>query len=330
MKINYLYGFVFAVFIGLLFLSGCKKLDIDRLALVKTMEVSNITTNAANITGEIVDAGEQMISYGFVIATFQNPTITDQKVEIGTTAKTGNFSGTISGLSQNTNYWVRGYVEGENETVYGDNVSFKTVAGTNSVWLNYDNGQNTDGIGLLAGGSFDVAIRFSPAQLAPYSGYRITKVRFFPRMNWTAQFSIEVFSGASLTSLTLDHLQSVPSPDLDQWNEVTLSQPYTIDASRELLVGYWIFNQTAGDFPAGIDSGPANVGYGDLISLDDGTTWSSLTQSSSFDANWNIQVYVINESGKEFKITPKSEVPAKKLGYSSTSAAFSSFNSSNR
>ncbi|MBE0637828.1 MAG: hypothetical protein IH598_04860 [Bacteroidales bacterium] len=309
---------------------NCKKVDLDRIALVKTLNVSNVTTNSASVSGEIIDAGEQVKSYGFVVATFQNPTITDQKVVSGTSAQTGNFSGMVSGLSQNTNYWVRSYVEGENETVYGDNLSFKTVAGTSSAWLNYDNGQNADGIGLLEGGSFDVAIRFTPAQLAPYNGFRVTKIKFFPRMYYSSQFSVEIFTGSSLDAMSLSYFEDVNSPVPDQWNEVILESGFQIDASQEMLVGYWIYGQTAGYYPAGIDSGPANVGYGDLISLDDGVTWSSLTQSSTFNGNWNIQVFVTNEAGKEFKIGHLPGPPSRKSGAVKGSPKISSFSSSQR
>jgi hypothetical protein len=309
---------------------NCKKVDLERIALVKTLDVSNVTSNSASVSGEIVDAGEQVKSYGFVIATFQNPTVTDQKVEAGTSTKTGNYSGTISGLSQNTNYWVRSYVEGEKETVYGDNVSFKTVAGTSSAWLNYDNGQNADGIGLLDGGSFDVAIRFSPAQLAPYNGFRVTKIKFFPRMYFSSQFSVEIFSGSNLNNMSLVYLEQVDSPVADQWNEVVLEDDYMIDASKEVLFGYWIYGQTAGYYPAGIDSGPANVGNGDLISLDDGVTWSSLTQSSTFNSNWNIQVFVTNEKGQEFKIAPAGRPSVEKQHVPEAPATISSFNSTNQ
>lgn len=332
MKTSLLRSLVFLVVIVFMALvaQNCKKVDIVRIALVKTHEVSNITTNSASMSGDIIDAGEQVVSYGFVIATFQNPTITDQKVEAGTSAKTGSFSGIVSGLAQNTTYWVRSYVEGASETVYGENRSFKTVAGTSSAWLNYDNGQNADGIGLIEGGNFDVAIRFSPEQLAPYNGFRVTKIKFFLRMFYSSQFSVEIFTGSSLDALSLAYLEEVNSPLPDQWNEVVLETDFQIDASKEMLVGYWIYGQSAGYFPAGLDSGPATVGFGDLISMDDGVTWSSLTESSTFNGNWNIQVFVTNEAGKELKIGQLPVPPSGKSGIIKGSKEISSFNSSQR
>ncbi|HPE35094.1 MAG TPA: hypothetical protein PLI65_09880 [Bacteroidales bacterium] len=332
MKIKFTRKFLFMALMAWLLQPGCKKVDLERIAMIKTNPVSDITINTAVMNAEIIDIGEKVKSYGFVVATYENPTITDQKVIAGNNPVIGSFSQIVDGLSQNTGYWVRGFVESESSVVYGENVTFKTTAGTSTAWLNYDNGQNNDGIGLTNGGSFDAVIRFTPDQLAPYDGFTITKIKFFPRMNSSAAFSTEIFEGTNLTGMQPVSCQEIESPVLDHWNEITLLEPHSINASNELLVGYWVYNQLAGDYPAGIDAGPAQVGFGDLISFDDGATWESLTEASGYEinANWNIQVYVTNEKGQMIHLNPGNGVISRKSGKRQVNPGISTFNSSNR
>jgi hypothetical protein len=49
-----------------------------------------------------------------------------------------------------------------------------------SGWLMWDNGTNDDAIGLTGGGTFSVAVRFTPAQLGEFAGTSLTKIRMFP------------------------------------------------------------------------------------------------------------------------------------------------------
>jgi hypothetical protein len=307
---------------------SCKKVDIERIAAVKSGSITDISTSSALATGEIIDLGEGDVnSYGFVYGTNSNPDVNDSKISLGQSPPLGSYSGTLGNLSPNTNYWARGYIEVDGQVTYGESTPFKTLQGTVADWLHWDNGQNNDGIGLTDGGSFDVVIGFNPAQLAQYDGYQITKIRFFPKEYITAQFSIEIFEGPDLDNMTLQHLQSIPSPVAEQWNEIQLDQPYTINASRRLLVGYWVFEQSPGYYPAGIDEGPA-VNGGDLISFDDGTTWDRLSDITALDGNWNIQVWVTNQKGKEFKLSPVAKKPGLDTGIpASTSHKISSFKS---
>jgi hypothetical protein len=292
------------------FLQSCKKVDIERIAAVKSGNITNISTSSARATGEIIDMGEGVVnSYGFVYGTNSNPDVNDSKISLGQSPPLGSYSGTLGSLIPNTSYWARGYIEVDGQVTYGESTPFKTLQGNVSEWLHWDDGQNHDGIGLTDGGSFDVAIGFIPAQLAQYDGYQITKIRIFPKEYITAQFSIEIFEGPDLDNMTLQHLQSIPSPAAEQWNEIQLDQPYTIDASQRLLVGYWVFDQSPGYYPAGIDDGPAETGSGDLISFDDGTTWDALSEIISIEGNWNIQIWVTNQKGKEFKLSPVVKKP---------------------
>ena len=88
---------------------------------------------------------------------------------------------------------------------------------------------------------------------------------------------------------TLLHSQVVTDPIINGWNEVTLTTPILIDGTDEFWFGYEI-NQTTG-YPAGLASGPAIAGKGDMIN--DGYGWLSMKNTDGdYEFNWNLQGFV--------------------------------------
>ena len=155
-----------------------------------------------------------------------------------------------------------------------------------SAWLGWDNGTNNDAIGLTGGGTFSIAVRFTPAQLAQYAGTSLTKLRFFPYAAGT--FVLKVWTGANASQLVLT--QPVASPVIGEWNEVALTSAVPVTGATELWFGYTV-THAANDFPAGVDAGPAVAGYGDMISLD-GSVWESMATAYALDYNWNMNGFV--------------------------------------
>ncbi len=168
-------------------------------------------------------------------------------------------------------------------------------------WLSYHDGTNKDGIGLTGGGSFMSAIRWDADDLTPYDGYALTKINFFPRNDvgtGTAAFVLKVWTGANASNLIYE--QTLASVTFDEWNEIMLDTPQVVDARDELWVGYSV-DYPAGDSPAGVAPGPAVAGYGDMITLDGGKSWDSMSIVYSLDYNWNLDVYVMPPTeGMEF------------------------------
>lgn len=111
-----------------------------------------------------------------------------------------------------------------------------------------------------------------------------------PRSDANANFTLKVFKGSDASTLLL----SLPLANLDhdEWNVIVLPNPVLIDPDADFWVGFEI-TQEEGDWPAGIDDGPAVVGKGDMISLD-GLTWAPLS-SYGLDYNWNIKAFVAEE-----------------------------------
>ena len=95
---------------------------------------SNVTTTTATVScsdgiTSLGSAGCSIESYGFVYGTSSNPTISNTKVQVGTTYTTTGtaFSKELTGLTANTTYYVRPYATNGNGTAYGTQTSFKTL-----------------------------------------------------------------------------------------------------------------------------------------------------------------------------------------------------------
>jgi hypothetical protein len=95
------------------------------LPTVTTQAVSNIAPTTVTGNGTVVsDGNSTIIERGFVWKTSMDPTINDNKLVISGT--TGSFNGSITGLTQNTLYYVRAYATNSVGTNYGVNDAFIT------------------------------------------------------------------------------------------------------------------------------------------------------------------------------------------------------------
>jgi PKD repeat protein len=158
-----------------------------------------------------------------------------------------------------------------------------------SGWMQWDDGVNVNGIGLTNGGTFYVASHWEPSDLVPYAGMYISKIVFYYNVTTSkADFVLKVWKGANAST---ELLSQVITPEAE-WNEIILDTPVQIDGAQDLWFGYEV-TTVSGEFPAGVDAGPAVVGKGDMISLD-GSSWGSLYEltGGSLDGNWNLSAYV--------------------------------------
>ncbi len=159
-------------------------------------------------------------------------------------------------------------------------------------WLNWDNGINRTGIGSGDGMSFIVASRYTAEQLQERNvdGMYLTAIRFYPR-EVQATYTIKVYRGGR--SLPYNHgreiiSQRVANVVANQWNEIVLDIPVIIPDYEELWFGYEV--ETERGHPAGVDSGPAANGYGNLVYWYYG--WATLlTLNNELDYNWNLQAF---------------------------------------
>ena len=96
------------------------------LPIVTTQAVTNIAGINATGNGNVMsDGGSAITERGVVWNASIDPTTSNSKAS--TSGTTGAFTASISGLTKNTQYYVRAYAINNAGTSYGDNVNFTTL-----------------------------------------------------------------------------------------------------------------------------------------------------------------------------------------------------------
>ena len=103
--------------------------------VLTTTAVSDITLTSATSGGNIIDdGGSAIVARGVCWATSKDPTITNSKTIDGT--GTGTFTSNITGLTENTVYYLRAYATNRDTTCYGYNWQFRTLSTNYTVIFN--------------------------------------------------------------------------------------------------------------------------------------------------------------------------------------------------
>ncbi|MBO7497083.1 MAG: hypothetical protein J6T98_11060 [Salinivirgaceae bacterium] len=106
----------------------------DGSVVVTTNNVTNVTPTSATCGGTVtVSSGNTfpITSRGVCWATTHNPTIDNAHTSDG--SGVGSFISSITGLTVNTNYYVRAYATNEVGTFYGEEKNFNTTMGLATV-----------------------------------------------------------------------------------------------------------------------------------------------------------------------------------------------------
>ena len=109
-------------------------LDNSSTPTVITSPVSGVSATEAIVGGELISAGTATISErGICYNTTGTPTISDTKVADSGTG-TGEYTSTLTGIMAGTTYYIRAYVTTtDNNTYYGEEVTFNTLQPTLTV-----------------------------------------------------------------------------------------------------------------------------------------------------------------------------------------------------
>jgi uncharacterized protein (TIGR02145 family) len=113
--------------INLLPLLGCKKVEkVAKLPTVYLIGASKISNTSIDIMGQFTWNGDSpLLARGVCYSLQENPTISDSIIEIN--EDIADFKVTISGLTKNTNYFVRVYAKNQVGLVYSEQLNVKTA-----------------------------------------------------------------------------------------------------------------------------------------------------------------------------------------------------------
>jgi|GEM_PF-7094821 hypothetical protein len=144
--------------------------------------------------------------------------------------------------------------------------------------LHYD-GANYTGIGLVNGGTFEVAVRYPASLTFPLTGGYLKEVSIYLK-NYPSSVILKVWGqGSPQSPGTEIYLQDITDLISAGWNTIPLDTLLIADGT-DLWVGYEVTHY-AGQHPAGIDAGPPNP---DAYWIHLGTgSWTSTI------GNWNIR-----------------------------------------
>lgn len=122
-------------------LHSCAK---DKVPVLSTSEITNITATSAMCGGSITDEGSEIVlTRGVCWSTDNNPTLNDSKTEDG--SGDGVFESLITGLDMATTYYVRAYATSSAGTSYGNQLSFTTWTALFDTSLTYGSVTDVDG-----------------------------------------------------------------------------------------------------------------------------------------------------------------------------------------
>jgi len=99
---------------------------IETLPEVQTFTVTDVTKTTGTANGDLVsDGGETIIEMGFVYNTSPNPTVSDTKITVDPV--NGPYTSPITGLTENTQYYIKSFVILASGTYYGNQITFTTL-----------------------------------------------------------------------------------------------------------------------------------------------------------------------------------------------------------
>lgn len=118
-----------------------------------------------------------------------------------------------------------------------------------------------------------------------YDGFQIKALRFYPTADAEFTLTLEQDGKTVATADASDYV-------LNQWNEVALDKPVTLNASSEYGVVLDCYDALDGTAPLALDDTWARRGVSDLFSTDEGNSFSSLVEQGGTNGNWCLGLVV--------------------------------------
>ncbi|MFO7638096.1 MAG: T9SS type A sorting domain-containing protein [bacterium] len=176
-----------------------------------------------------------------------------------------------------------------NDTARG---TVTVISGGAEDTIHVDGPYSDNAVGLTSGGTF-----YTAARLTPDMNCNVIAVIFYHHQATQNQFTF-VWEQNSAT-LPGPVVESIPYIGTDtMWVRCDLATPYHLDAGEDVWVGPR-YTHAAGQYPGGVDAGPAVAQRGGWINYDG--SWIEL-RSVGLNFNWNIRAIVQYEGGVEEQI----------------------------
>ena len=116
----------------ILFFSSCEDFfNLNKLNLLGEDTILSIEDTLAKVQGYVVDLNPKsgtVIQHGHCWSENNNPSLEDNKTELGERTQNGSYESTLTDLKPETIYFFRAYLRNEEGTVFGNVFSFKTLA----------------------------------------------------------------------------------------------------------------------------------------------------------------------------------------------------------
>jgi hypothetical protein len=159
--------------------------------------------------------------------------------------------------------------------------------GREITWIHYDDGTPYNALGLTSGGTFEQAVRFTSDELGDYAGFAITNVQVHQGSGTTAEpshdININIYgAGTSTAPGALLLTEAFTTAAGNGFQTFTLSGSVFVSGDADIWVAIEWLNTLAGQFPAGMDAGPALDTKSDWFNV--GGSWVEV-QIYGFDYN---------------------------------------------
>ncbi|MCH7760036.1 hypothetical protein IIA15_01325, partial [candidate division TA06 bacterium] len=155
--------------------------------------------------------------------------------------------------------------------------------------LSYDGPDETNAVGLTNAGTFEGAIRLTPTELGSYAGWEIVAVIWYHWESGTHGDNVKIYdAGNDSTPGPVNFSQSITATG-QGWFREDLTSPVAISGASDLWCSIEITQAVGGEFPLGIDAGPAIPFKGDMILFSG--SWGEL-RNFGLDFNWHIRAIV--------------------------------------
>ena len=144
------------------------------LPTVITTAISGITSSSAKSGGNVTDnGGSSITARGVCWDISPNPTIADNRTTNG--IGTGTFTSNITGLTENTTYYVRAYATNSQGTAYGEELDFTTNAESVTVTIT----EPEDGAVVSGTVNIKATTTSNPTNAKGASPLGVSKVEFY-------------------------------------------------------------------------------------------------------------------------------------------------------